>query len=175
MELKPYLKSKNIQWLYVDIKSVDTMWFTKNEMQEYRLRTHDIILSEGGEVGKTCIWNNELPECYIQNSAHKVTIYSSYIPHYYLYLFYTIGHKGVFDAIVNKVSIGHLTKEKLSNIYIIIPPKEEQHTIVGFIENQSQKIGKAIELQQKQIEKLKEYRASLIDSVVTGKVKVSNL
>ena len=140
--------------------------------QEYRLKTDDIILSEGGEVGKTCIWNNELPECYIQNSAHKVTISSSCIPHYYLYLLNNIGHKGVFNAIVNRVSIGHLTKNKLSNILILLPSKKEQQAIVNYIDKNNQKINKAIDLQQQQITKLQEYKATLIDSVVTGKVRV---
>ncbi|MCT7507002.1 restriction endonuclease subunit S [Aliarcobacter cryaerophilus] len=54
-----------------------------------------------------------------------------------------------------------------------LPPKEEQIKIVEYIENQTTKIDIAIELQQNYISKLKEYKASLIDSVVTGKVKVS--
>ena len=53
-----------------------------------------------------------------------------------------------------------------------VPPKDEQLQIVEHIENQTTKIDKAIELQQNYISKLKEYKASLIDSVVTGKVRV---
>ena len=53
-----------------------------------------------------------------------------------------------------------------------LPPKDEQIKIVEYIENQTTKIDKAIELQQNYISKLKEYKASLIDSVVTGKVRV---
>ena len=53
-----------------------------------------------------------------------------------------------------------------------LPPKDEQIQIVEYIENQTTKIDKAIELQQNYISKLKEYKASLIDSVVTGKVRV---
>ena len=52
-------------------------------------------------------------------------------------------------------------------------PKEEQKRIIDFIEKNNQKIDKAINLQQQQIKKLKEYKTTLIDSVVTGKVKVS--
>ena len=48
----------------------------------------------------------------------------------------------------------------------------EQQLIVNFIEKNNQKIDHAITLQQKQIEKLKEYKTTLIDSVVTGKVKI---
>lgn len=54
-----------------------------------------------------------------------------------------------------------------------VPPKEEQIQIVKYIETQTVKNDKAIELQQNYITKLKEYKASLIDSVVTGKVKVA--
>lgn len=54
-----------------------------------------------------------------------------------------------------------------------VPPKDEQVKIVEYIETQTAKIDKAIELQQNYIAKLKEYKASLIDSVVTGKVRVA--
>src|SRR5690606_18122139 len=71
---KPYLKSKNIQWMELNIDSVDEMWFSTKELKQYKLHTNDIVVSEGGEVGKACLWKDELPECYIQNSAHKVTM-----------------------------------------------------------------------------------------------------
>ncbi len=61
----------------------------------------------------------------------------------------------------------------MKSIMLAIPPKDEQFQIVEHIENQTKKIDIAIELQQNYISKLKEYKASLIDSVVTGKVKVS--
>ena len=60
----------------------------------------------------------------------------------------------------------------MKSIMLAIPPKDEQIKIVEYIENQTSKIDIAIELQQNYISKLKEYKASLIDSVVTGKVKV---
>jgi type I restriction enzyme S subunit len=62
---------------------------------------------------------------------------------------------------------------KLSQLKIICPPISEQKQIVSYIETQSTKIDKAIVLQQTQIEKLKEYKATLIDSAVTGKIKVN--
>ncbi len=60
----------------------------------------------------------------------------------------------------------------MKSIMLAIPPKDEQIKIVEYIENQTSKIDIAIELQQNYISKLKEYKASLIDSVVTGKVRV---
>jgi restriction modification system DNA specificity domain protein len=54
----------------------------------------------------------------------------------------------------------------------ILPPKDEQEKIVEYIENKISKIDKLLNLEQECIKSLKEYKASLIDSVVTGKVKV---
>ena len=62
--------------------------------------------------------------------------------------------------------------DKFGNILIPYPSYDEQIKIVEYIENQTTKIDKAIELQQNYISKLKEYKASLIDSVVTGKVRI---
>ena len=53
------------------------------------------------------------------------------------------------------------------------PPIEEQNSIVEYLKTAPQKIDKAIGLKEQEIEKLKEYKASLINSVVTGKVKVT--
>ena len=66
----------------------------------------------------------------------------------------------------------NLSFNDFKRLDIVLPPKEEQIQIVEYIETQTAKIDKAIELQQNYIAKLKEYKASLIDSVVTGKVRV---
>ncbi len=65
-----------------------------------------------------------------------------------------------------------ITGSKVMNFFIPYPPQKEQSNILSYIETQSAKIDKAIALQQTQIEKLKEYKATLIDSAVTGKIKV---
>ena len=85
----------------------------------------------------------------------------------------------VFSQEMKKYSRGimdmrlRLYFDKFGNILIPYPSYDEQIKIVEYIENQTTKIDKAIELQQNYISKLKEYKASLIDSVVTGKVKIS--
>lgn len=172
MKLKPYLKSKNIQWLKVDLNSVDEMWFTPKEMEMYRLKQGDLVLSEGGEVGKTCIWNNDLEECYIQNSAHKVTFENKQNSKYYLYLFFSLGKQGQFEKIVNRVSIGHLTKEKLINTFVFCPPLSEQNEIVKLIDDYLIKFNEIINCYETQIDRLKEYKNILINQAVTGKIKI---
>ncbi|MGJ0312944.1 restriction endonuclease subunit S [Aliarcobacter cryaerophilus] len=84
----------------------------------------------------------------------------------------------VFSQEMKKYSRGimdmrlRLYFDKFGDILIPYPSYDEQLQIVEYIENQTSKIDIAIELQQNYISKLKEYKASLIDSVVTGKVRV---
>ncbi|ELY5145154.1 restriction endonuclease subunit S [Vibrio vulnificus] len=165
--LRSYLKSKNIQWLKADLTAVDEMWFSKTELEMYRLYEDDLILSEGGEVGKACLWKSELEECYIQNSAHKVTMLDGNNPKYFLYQMFACGKYGHFDSIVNRVSIAHLTREKLANVKFLFPSLGEQKVIAVFLDKQTAQIDEAIAIKQKQIELLKERKQIIIQQAVT--------
>jgi len=171
-QLKPYLKSKNIQWMKINTKSVEEMWFSEYEMSLYKLNKDDLVLSEGGEVGKTSLWDDEIEECYIQNSVHKVTVNDDNLPKYYLYLFFLYGKVGYFNSIVNKVSIAHLTKDKLENLECIVAPKDEQEKIIRHIEIEISKIDEVVIQIQQEINLIEEYKISLISEVVTGQVDV---
>jgi type I restriction enzyme S subunit len=65
-----------------------------------------------------------------------------------------------------------LYTESFGDIKIPLPPRAEQASIVDHIKTQSAKIDQAIGIQQQQIDKLKEYKATLINSAVTGKIRV---
>jgi len=170
--LKPYLRAKNLTWLKVNSEDIKEMWFSDNEIKQYRLRKNDLLVSEGGEVGRTCIWNEEIPECYIQNSVNRVRFLEALVPRYYLYLFLIYGYKGHFDAVVSRVSIAHLTKEKLVEISFIVPPYVEQKAIVEMIDQEVSRIDCIMSKSEKEIELLQEYRTALISEVVTGKIDV---
>ena len=67
--LKPYLRAQNINWLKTNVEDVKEMWFSETELETFRIKYNDLLVSEGGEVGRTCIWEDELEECY--NSFNK--------------------------------------------------------------------------------------------------------
>ena len=167
--LKPYLKSKNIGWESVILDDVENMWFSDKELLTYRIKENDLLVSEGGEVGKTCIWKNELQECYIQNSVHKLTFFEECVPEYYLFWMGILGELGYFKSIVNQVSIAHLTRDKIVKVVCIYPPKEEQTQIVSHIKTETSKIDQAIAKAQKEIELIKEYKEAMIAEAVLGK------
>ncbi|EAH9843897.1 restriction endonuclease subunit S [Campylobacter upsaliensis] len=168
-----YLKSKNLQWLNVEVSQIEKMWFSEYEKSLYRIKKDDLLVSEGGEVGKTCIWNNELAECYIQNSVHKITLNKFNNAKFFLYLFFTYGKLGVFDSVVSRVSIAHLVLEKLVNVDMVVPPLQEQKQIANFLDEKCEKINSAIEKTKKQIELVKEYKNTLINEAVCGRVACS--
>ncbi|MDY0364579.1 MAG: restriction endonuclease subunit S [Arcobacteraceae bacterium] len=95
-------------------------------------------------------------------------INKEYLYYFYLNLDSKKRLKPLYTGLRNIIS-----KDNFFSFKSFIPPKDEQIKIVEYIENQTTKIDKAIELQQNYISKLKEYKASLIDSVVTGKVRVA--
>lgn len=66
----------------------------------------------------------------------------------------------------------NLSYEDFKRLQIPVPPINEQQEIVDHIVNIKNKIENAISLKEKEIDKLKEYKISLVNSVVTGKVRV---
>lgn len=80
--------------------------------------------------------------------------------------------RSYFVKEMNLVTRASLNQDLLKNLPVLIPSFDEQQRIFYYIETQSQKINKAITLQQNQIEKLKEYKSILINNAVTGKIKV---
>lgn len=92
-----------------------------------------------------------------------------------LYLSYVLNTEGAkFEKAKHSKGeiIVHTYGSKLRNIYIPIPPVKEQAEISEHIEVATFKIATSISLKDQEIEKLKEYKATLINSTVTGKIKV---
>ncbi len=163
---KAYLRSKNIQWTTVDINDVKTMWFTNKELKNLRLQKDDILVSEGGEVGRACMWNEELEECYIQNSVHRVRMKTENSK-FYLYQFWALGKSGFLETIVNRISIAHLTKEKLANLkFISVPPLDEK-AITEFLDQETAKTNTLIKEKENLLKLLDENQSAFIAKVVT--------
>jgi type I restriction enzyme S subunit len=76
------------------------------------------------------------------------------------------------EDLKSKATIENIGADKYSQLNVIVPPLNEQKEILIKYSNDNSKIETAIRLKQQEIEKLKEYKSSLINSVVTGKVRV---
>ncbi len=67
----------------------------------------------------------------------------------------------------------NISQDLIKSIRLTVPPLEEQNEIINYLEKVSEKIIVGIHCKEKEIKKLKEYKATLINSAVTGKIKVS--
>ena len=170
--LLPYMRASNVQPFGIDISDIKEMWINPNEMVDLRLEDGDLLVSEGGDVGRCAIWNNELSEVYFQNSINRVRALKNNNNVYLNYLLRSIKNSGAIDVICNRLSIAHLTAEKLNELAIVVPDASEQTAIANFLDRQTTKIDALITETQKSIALLKEHRTALISAAVTGKIDV---
>src|SRR2546426_12596444 len=69
---RPFLRTKNVYWGRLDLTELDAMHFSEEEEQQLRLLPGDLLTCEGGWVGRTAIWNGEVPGCLYQNHLHRL-------------------------------------------------------------------------------------------------------
>ncbi len=167
MTLKPYLRSLNVQDGHLDTSSVNEMWFTNSELEKLTLRPGDLLVNEGGEVGRSSLVHGLVTDMGFQNSLNCVRPFKELTPEFLSYVFNYYFFIGYFDSVVDRVSIPHLTKDKLSQVRVPIPQLEEQQLISRYLDKKTEQIDSLIEKIQRKIELLKEQRTSLINQCVT--------
>jgi type I restriction enzyme S subunit len=130
-----YLANFNVQWFRFDLEKLKSMDFDEAERVEFSLQDGDLLVCEGGDVGRTAIWRNELQDCFFQKALHRVRCNLDIcIPEYLAWVLYykaTVTH---FDGIVNGVTIAHLTGEKLKGLKIQVPPLALQNRFTDFVQ-----------------------------------------
>ncbi len=146
--------------------------------KNFLLNDGDILFARSGAtVGKTYQFKKSMSNekfyafagYLIKVEANKEIILPDYL---YIYTKSEVFQKWK-ELIFNRATIENIGADKYAELFVTLPPLEEQEVVLKKYNLHKMKIDKAIELQQKEIEKLKEYKASLIDSVVTGKIKVA--
>lgn len=162
-----YLRAANIHWRGVDTTDVKRMWFTPEEKNKLKLCKGDLLVSEGGDVGRSALWNDEIEGCYIQNSINRIRAREDADTRFLFYWMYFIKHADYIDMICNKATIAHFTVEKVEATPCVYPPLEEQKQIAAFLDKETTKIDTLIDKQEQLITLLQEKRQAIISHVVT--------
>lgn len=170
--LVPYLRSANIQWGRVDISDVKEMWFSGSEIKKLRLEKDDLLVCEGGDAGRSCLWRGEMDLCCFQKSVIRVRGDASTDIRHMAYWMRFLKEKGYVDMVCNKSTIAHFTSEKVARAPYLKMPHAEQVSIVRHLDLEVSKIDSVIQSQEQLIQQLKERRSALITQVVTGQVDV---
>ena len=132
-ELVPYLCSINVYWNKIDLSKIKQAQFTEIELAKYLLQKNDLLICEGGDIGRAAIWDiNET--MYYQNALHRVRFYGKIFPKFFLYILSLYKALGLLDKKSKGMTIKHFTKTALNSIVIPLPPLLEQKRIIEKIE-----------------------------------------
>ena len=168
-----YLRNVDVQWDSVNVEDLPEMDFPPSVRNRYLLRPEDLLVCEGGEVGRTAIWGGELDECFYQKAIHRVRPwFDSEIPRFFYFLMYGLAKRGVFTAGGNPNTINHLTAVQLRHYRLPFPATGEQRAIAAFLDRETARIDALIAKIRQAIDHLKEFRSALISAAVTGKIDV---
>jgi type I restriction enzyme S subunit len=163
---QPYLGNFNVQWGRLDLVHVNTMHFSYKERKKFELQKNDLLVCEGGEVGRCAIWNEEITPCYYQKALHRLRPKSNTIlTGYMLYYMQHIAGSKVLSDLTSQSSIAHLTREKLLGLPVLVPPLLEQQKIAQILSTWD----RAIDTLEALIAAKQKRKAALMQQLLTGK------
>lgn len=133
----PYLANFNVQWFRFELGNLNEMDFNEKDREEFCLENGDLLVCEGGEIGRCAVWHNQVKKCYFQKALHRVRCNQNIIlPDYLSWWFKYNCENGGFAAIEGaKATISHLTGAKMKMLDVTVPPIELQEQFVDFIKH----------------------------------------
>jgi type I restriction enzyme S subunit len=131
----PYLANFNVQWFQFNLSNLNQMDFDEADQTEFKLKKGDLLVCEGGEIGRCAVWHDEIQPCYFQKALHRVRCNQEVIlPDYLAWWFkYNCDHKGFASIEGAKATIAHLPGVKLKALLVAVPPLELQNQFAAFV------------------------------------------
>lgn len=174
-ELLPYLCAINILWDKIDLSTLKQTRFEQDELERYTVRKGDLLVCEGGDIGRAAIWDKDDSIQY-QNALHRIRFNGSISPRFCLYYLWNLKLTGVLDGRYGKgITIKHLVKSALMSIPVPIPTLSDQQQIVAELDKQNE----VIALKRKQLAELDSLAQSLFYEMFGNKslpqYKLSNI
>lgn len=131
---KKYLGNINVQWSRIDISNLKEMDFSDQETEKFSLKKNDILVCEGGEIGRAAIWEENLNECYYQKALHRLRLKrgAEILPEYMiLWLEYNFRVSNELKSESLTTTISHIPREKLLKLVVGYPDIDSQRKIIA--------------------------------------------
>lgn len=126
-ELLAYITTSNLYWNRFELNSLREMYFSKSEIEKCTVTKGDLLVCEGGDIGRAAIWLYDI-DIRIQNHIHRLRSYSKICTEYYYYLFFLYKHAGWIGG--KGIGIKGLSANALHSLLFPLPPLSEQYRIV---------------------------------------------
>ena len=126
-ELLTYITTSNLYWNRFEIDNLRKMYFSEAEIQKCAATKGDLLVCEGGDIGRAAIWSYDT-DIRIQNHIHRLRPYSGVCVEYYYYIFFLYKHAGWIGG--KGIGIQGLSSNALHSLLFPLPPLQEQRRIV---------------------------------------------
>jgi len=126
-----YITTSNLYWDRFELDKLKEMLFTESEVEKCTVRKGDLLVCEGGDIGRAAIWNYDYP-IRIQNHIHRLRSYAPVEIYFFYYVFYLYKRAGLIGG--KGIGIQGLSSNAIDQLFIPLPPLEEQKRIVAKIE-----------------------------------------
>ncbi len=164
-----YLANYNVRWGYFDLKKIQKMDFSKTEMDKFLIKRGDLLVCEGGEVGRCAVWEGKIKPCFYQKALHRLRSLDGkenvYYVMYYLHLAVTSPRMVFYTG---QTSISHFTCEQLLKFPLALPPLPEQKKIAEILSTWDE----AIKQTRKLIDTKKRRKKAFMQQLLTGKKRL---
>ena len=155
----PYMAVSNVKSGYIDWTTVKTIEATKSEIEQYRLKPLDVLMTEGGDpdkLGRGAIIQNPPKDCIHQNHIFRVRVDSSRLLPQYLeeYLQHPKAKKYFLSCAKQTTGIASINMTQLRNLPVLLPSLEQQKKFSSFVK-ETNKIKSTISCSLEKLEMLK--------------------
>ena len=170
-----YLRNVDVQWDKINYEDLPVMDITQDEYPRYTIKENDVLVCEGGEVGRSAVAGAQEDVIGFQKAIHRLRADAgNELPKLLYYTLLWAVNTGVF-SVEGASTIAHLTADQLRRYRFPRPPRSEQLAVVAYLDKRVGQIKKMTAKVESAIDRLTEYRAALITAATTGKIDVRNV
>ena len=162
-----YITTSNVYWNSFELDNLKIMPFTDSEIEKCTVKKGDLLVCEGGDIGRAAIWQFE-NEIRIQNHLHKLRPYDRIYTKFYYYIMYLYKANGRING--NGISLQGLSSNALHNIIVPVPPVEEQKRIVDSIDSVLSLIEQIESHKQNLSSQIDNIKSKILDLAIRGKL-----
>jgi type I restriction enzyme S subunit len=142
----PYLRAGHLSQVPDELPR---MWASPGDIAQYRVETGDILVAEGGDVGRVGFVPRSASGALIQNSLHRVRPKGGRDRRFLAYVLEAVYLGDWLEVLCNKSTFGHLTVEKLTALRVPDPPAAEQRAIADYLDTETARIDALVAKKQR--------------------------